>query len=311
MQLLNTSMFKSSLSKKISFLLVLLCPVLTQAQQHRQPVSFSDELVQAEDSLKYYLDSVRKTKVEKSKYYWNNKFRAKLEKTLELNGAFDYPFDKLTTIGKMLSPDKYFRLFNWNVENADMTQNYFGYFLVPSNRKEKVIELSDRSAALEKPESLSLNNQRWYGCLYYKIILSRDRGKKEYTLLGFDMNNPATKKRIVEVVTFSGDKANFGMDIFSFGDKTQRKRVVFEHSAQVQMALRWEEDKQRIVFDHLEPISANAEGLREFYFPDGSYDALALEDGRWVFKPQVEVANQKSKLDKLYNAPEPAPNPRP
>lgn len=291
--------------------LLILAVLIFSSDLKAQVGGYSQALVDAEDSLKYYLDSTRKTKIEKNMFAWNNKFRKKLEKTLELEGAFDYPFDKLSTIGKMVSPDKYFRLFNWNVERPDMSQAYFGYILVPTNRKgDRVIELLDRSEGIEKPETQSLNNQRWYGCLYYKIIVSKERGRSnEYTLLGFDMGNTAVKRRIVEVLTFAGNKANFGMAIFDYGDKTLRKRVVFEHSAQVQMALRWEEQNKRIVFDHLEPISANAEGLREFYFPDGSYDILMLEEGRWVFKPQVVVGNDKDKMDKFYKAPEPPPNP--
>lgn len=262
--------------------------------------SFSEELVQAEDSLKYYLDSVRTTKIEKNKYYWNNKFRKKLEKTIELPGAFSYPFDKLRTIGKLVSPDKYFRIFNWNVENVDLTQSYFGYILVPDNRKEKVIELLDKSAAIEKPESQSLDNKRWYGCLYYKILVTGTKGRHEYTLLGFDMNNRATKKRLIEVMSFSGNKVNFGAGIFDFDDKTARKRIVFEYSAEVQMALRYEENNGRIVFDHLSPDNKDAEGLYEFYFPDGSYDALVLEDGRWKFVSDVDVRGEKTEI---YNDP--------
>lgn len=261
---------------------------------------FSDELVLAEDSLKYYLDSVRTTKVEKNKYIWNNLFRKKLEKTLEMPNAFNYPFDKLKSIGKLVSPDKYFRIFNWNVENIDLTQNYFGYILVPTNKKEKVIELSDRSAAIDKPESQMLDNKRWYGCLYYKIIISSSKGRTEYTMLGFDMNNRATKKRIIEVMSFSGNKVNFGAGIFDYDDKTLRKRVVFEYSSEVQMALRYEENNTRIVFDHLSADNKDAEGIYEFYFPDGSYDALVLEDGRWKFLSDVDVRGEKTDV---YNNP--------
>lgn len=279
-------------------MLINLCfsPVFVSAQK----IDLTQYLAEAEDSLKYYLDSVRTTKVEKNKFYWNNKFRKKLEKTLEINGAFDYPFDKLKTIGKIVSPDKYFRIFNWNVENVDLTQNYFGYILVPSNRKEKVIELLDRSAGIEKPETQSLDNKRWYGCLYYKILISSEKGRKEYTLLGFDMNNRATKKRIIEVMNISGNKVNFGASIFDYDDKTLRKRVVFEYSAEVQMALRYEENNTRIVFDHLSPDNKDAEGLYEFYFPDGSYDALVLENGRWKFLPDVDVRGEKTDV---YNDP--------
>lgn len=290
-------------------LVLLILLVLTgQKTLAQEAPAYSQQLVQAEDSLKFYLDSTRKARTEKSIFYWNNKFRHKLEKTLELEGAFDYPFDKLTTIGKMVSPDKYFRIFNWNVERPDVTQSYFGYILVPSNRHDKVIELLDRSEGIEKPETQMLNNQRWYGCLYYKIIPTSKKGKGVYTLLGFDMNNRATKKRIIEVLSFSGDKANFGAPIFDYNDKTARKRVVFEYSAEVQMALRWEPENERIVFDHLEPSNKDAEGLYEFYYPDGSYDVLELVEGRWLFKPQVVVGNEKDKMDKFFNLPPPPPD---
>jgi hypothetical protein len=265
-----------------------------------QEGTYDNNLVDAEDSLKYYLDSVRTTKVEKNKYYWNNKFRTKLERTLVLKGAFEYPFDKLKTVGKLVSPDKFFRIFNWNVENIDLTQNYFGYILVPTNKKDKVIELADRSAAIDKPESQSLDNKRWYGCLYYKIIVMESKGRNEYTMLGFDMNNRATKKRIIEVMSLNGNKANFGSGIFDFDDKTLRKRVVFEYSAEVQMALRYEENNTRIVFDHLSPDNKDAEGIYEYYFPDGSYDALVLEDGRWKFLSDVDVRGEKTEI---YNDP--------
>lgn len=269
----------------------------------------SSALLEAEDSLKYYLDSMRTTKVEKRKFYWNNKLREKLKSTLELTGAMEYGFDKLQSMGKMISPDRYFRIFNWNIENADMTHSYFGYILVPSNKKGRVIELSDKSAAIEKPEAQGLNNQRWYGCLYYKIIVSDVKGKNEYTLLGFDMNTRASKKRIIEVLSFSGDKANFGESIFNFSDKTARKRVVFEYSAEVQMTLRWEENNQRIVFDHLIPLSPDAEGLYEFYVPDGSYDALVLENGKWRLEQDVDARGDKSKNDKNFNDPVKEGNP--
>ncbi len=269
------------------------------AQSETEP----SELSAAEDSLAYYLDSIRTTQIEKNKYYWNNKFREKLESTLKLKDAYDYPFSKLKSIGSLKSPDNYFRIFNWNIENLDFTQNYFGYILIPSNHKHKVIELSDRSAAIEKPESQQLDNKRWYGCLYYKIIPSGAGNKKEYTLLGFDMNNRSTKKRIIEVLSFSGDKANFGAGIFDYNDKTFRKRVVFEYSAEVQMTLLYEAEKNRIVFDHLSPNNKDAEGLYEFYFPDGSYCSLTLNNGRWTYEDDSDVRGKKDKNDKNFHDP--------
>ncbi|HYG52521.1 MAG TPA: hypothetical protein VD905_16530 [Flavobacteriales bacterium] len=271
-----------------------------------QKVSFSEELVACEDSLKFYLDSLRASRDDQRKQHWNNKLRKKLAKTAELPGAFEYPFDKLMTMGKLTSPDKYFRIFNWNIENNDLTHHYYAYLLIPSRKKNKVVELLDRSNGIERPEPQALTEQRWYGCLYYKII-PMNNGKNEYTMLAADMNNRSVKRRLIEVMSITRTKINFGQAIFDYNDKTMRKRVIFEHSALCQMALRYEEGNSRIIFDHLVPESPQTEGMPEYYFPDGTYDGLVLESGQWKYvKDLSDVTNPRNKLDKMYNAPKDA-----
>ncbi|HLP14198.1 MAG TPA: hypothetical protein VK177_19865 [Flavobacteriales bacterium] len=284
-------------------LCLLACANSVSAQKVSKPISFAGELLDAEDSLKYYLDSVRASTDDVRKQYWNNKFRKKMARTAELPGAFDYPFDKLTTIGKLSSPDKFFRMFNWNIENADLTHSFYAYVLIPSRKKNKVVELLDRSNGIDRPEPQALDQQRWYGCLYYKII-PMGGNKNEYTLLAVDMNNRSLKRRIIEVMNISKTKISFGNAIFDYNDKTLRKRVVFEHSALCQMALRYDEENTRIVFDHLVPESPQTEGMYEYYYPDGTYDALILDNGQWRYAKDLDdIKNPKNGLDKLYNAP--------
>lgn len=255
---------------------------------------------QDEDSLSYYLNQVRTSREDAQKLEWNRQFKAYLMKTLEKDDAFTFPFDSLQSIGKLTSPDAAFRLFNWNIEKKDFTQSYFAILLVPGNRKEKVIELRDMRPAIQHAENAVCDQRKWLGCLYYDIIVSRDRGKKEYTLLGFDMNDRSSKKRIIEGLSFSGDKVVLGLPIFEVkdGDKSKtQKRIVFEYSSEVQMAMKFHAKEKRIVFDHLSPNDARAEGLYEFYFPDGSYDALELEDsGKWKYLSDVDVRGVKTRI---------------
>lgn len=274
--------------------------------QLRMEASFPQTLSAGEDSLQYYLDSMRKTRTDARKLMWNLKFKDCLERTLALDGAFDYPFDSLTTIGKLVSPDQVFRIFNWNIEKSDFTQSYYAFMMIPG-KKNDLLELRNMAPTMSDPENQVCDQRKWFGCLYYDIIVSRATGKKEYTLLGFDLNNKASKKRIIESLTISGEKIQFGVPIFTVIDEEDKKkkkilrRIIMEYSSEVQMALKYHPKEKRIVFDHLSPIEPKAIGIRTYYVPDGSYDALVLnEDGKWGHVLDVDVRGNKTKI---YNDP--------
>ncbi|MFZ5554962.1 MAG: hypothetical protein ACOZCO_17765 [Bacteroidota bacterium] len=258
-------------------------------------------LKEAEDSLHIYLDSLRASMRNDHRTKWNKLFKKKLAETLEEEGAFDYPFDSLKTMAKLYSPDKKFRLFNWNVENNQGEHSFYGFVLLAG--KEKVIELIDQSNTITEPESKSLDNKKWYGALYYDIIHSSDVGRNEYTLLGWDGNNRQSGKMIIDVLVLAGDKVNFGAPIFINGQLGIKKRVVFEFSPLVNnFVLEYDEKEKRIVFDHLMPESPAAEGVHEYYFPDGSFDGYKLTEGKWIFESDVDARFMERKYNgKLYD----------
>lgn len=262
-------------------------------------------LIDKEKELKVLLDSVRSAKNDKSRNEWNAKFKTLLAETIEMEGAFAYEFDSLFTIGKLRSPDNVFRFFNWNVEADDHTHSYFGYLLVQGKgKKGKVIEFIDKSNSIAKPDTKVLDPKNWYGCLYYKIIISSEKPTVQYTLLGLDMNSEQSSKRIIEVMSIKGDKVTLGDPVFNIEGVGIKRRIVLEHNAQALITLKYNEPKFTIMFDHLVPEAPWADGIYDFYIPDGSYDGFELqEDGTWLYKPDVDARREKSDSDKLYNEP--------
>lgn len=262
-------------------------------------------LIEREKELKVLLDSVRTTKNDKSRNDWNTKFKILLAETIEMEGAFAYAFDSLFSIGKLRSPDNVFRFFNWNVEADNHTHAYYGFLLVQNkNKKGKVIEFIDKSNTIAKPDSKVLDPKNWYGCLYYKIIISSEKPTTQYTLLGWDINSEVSSKRIIEVMSIKGDKVTLGDPVFNIEGVGIKRRIVLEHNAQALMTLKYNEPKFTIMFDHLVPEAAFADGLYEFYIPDGSYDGFELqEDGIWLYKPDVDARREKDDSDRLYNEP--------
>jgi len=262
-------------------------------------------IIDKEKELKVLLDSVRSAKNDKSRNEWNTKFKTLLVETIEMEGAYAYPFDSLNSMGKLRSPDNVFRFFNWNLEDDYHSHNYYGYLLIQTKgKKGKVIEFVDKSNSIAKPDSKVLDPKNWYGCLYYKIIISKDKPVTEYTLLGWDINNESSSKRIIEVLTIKGDKVSLGAPIFNIENVGIKRRIVLEYNAQAQMTLKYNEPKFTIMYDHLVPEAPFADGLYEFYIPDGSYDGFELqEDGTWLYKPDVDARREKDESDKLYNEP--------
>ena len=58
------------------------------------------------------------------------------------------------------------------------------------------------------------------------------------------------------------------------------------------MSLKYESDRERIIFDHLSPESPSMKKFRSFYVPDMSYDAYILEDGKWILNEDVIGVNK-------------------
>lgn len=259
---------------------------------------FSDVKAQSieenEKELLLLLDELRSAKDDSEKNQANVKFKSKLEETIRMEGAFDYPFSSLKTMGSVKSPDNAFRLFNWNVEQDDLTQVYYCYILSFDERKKdyKIIELKDNSIMLPQKPSEILEADNWYGALYYKIIPMKKGSKTLYTVLGWDGNNSVSTMKVVDVLNFSGSTVRLGSPIFKMPKETL-KRVFFEFAKKTTMYMSYEEQYNRIIFDHLAPESPALTGLYSMYVPDLSHDAFAFDAGKWFFVEDVVGVNAK------------------
>jgi hypothetical protein len=263
-------------------------------------VSFSfaqkDSLLhQREKELEIKLNTLRSATSDFVKENVNEEFKKLLLETIQLEGAFSHPFKSLKTLGTIVSPDESFRMFNWNIEQEDQSQKYYCYILKKDERKHKyvIIELQDKSFMLPpRPEDV-LTEDQWYGALYYKIIPFEKSGKKYYTLLGWDGNNGFSNIKLIDVLYFSGKHAKLGNAVFKTKDGIQ-KRVFFEYSKRAFMSLNYDEQRGRIIFDHLSPESPGMEGFYEYYVPDMSYDAFTFKDNKWHIVEDVVGLNNST-----------------
>lgn len=251
-------------------------------------------LFKREQVLKEYLDQLRASNSSEEKEKVNLKFKNYLQETILIDGAFDYPFSQLKTLGSIKSPDNEFRLFNWNVEQEERTNKYYCFVLKFDEKKKswKAIELVDNSSNLPRRPSEILDENNWYGALYYKIIPIEKGNKTLYTVLGWDGNNRMSNIKLVDVISFSGNHVKLGSPIFKMNDGLH-KRLFFEHSNKAFMSLKYDEARKCIIYDHLSPETPSMVGMYEYYVPDMSYDELVLNNKKWIIIEDVIGVNDK------------------
>jgi len=266
--------------------------------------------------LKVLSQEMQKAENDSVRIIFNKQFHETLYRTLLLEGSFDYPFDSLRTIGKITSPDKKFRIFNWNLPKSDGTNIYFGFILLSQKAKMHAIyDLIDCSDSIPQPEIACLDDHSWFGSLYYKIIVTKSDDQKFYTLLGLDRLNNQLIQKVIDVLYF--DNANhphFGAKIFRNYGNDQICRVLFKYSSSASMLLtydnqyiiknkKWNPTKKQfenerekawmIVSDELVPPDPQLEGQFEYYMPSSEiFNAFIFNEGKWNFIKNVDVRNK-------------------
>ncbi len=258
-----------------------------------------------EDTLGLIQKKLFSAKNNEERLKFNNLFVSTLERTLQIENSFEFPFDSLNQIARLSSPDKKFRIFNWDFPKDDGTFEYYGFIQVYDKKSKKymLFKLMDKSEVTKNPENYSSDNKKWFGMLYYKVIQKKYKKSTYYVLLGFDGNDKVSRKKIIDVLKFNNNNVpQFGDAIFKMEKKTV-KRVMFEYNSDVVMSVKYNENEDMIVFDHLAPPNSGLIGQYQFYGPDFSYDALKYSKGKWTYIPDVDARNNKDYKDPHYNDP--------
>ncbi len=217
-----------------------------------------------------------------------------LDETLQLPGSFEYTFSQVKTLGKISSPNQKIRIFTWNLPLKDGTNRYFGYILYKTAGDNiNMRRLIDQSATINDPDMAALNADNWYGCLIYAVVEKKISGDTYYTLLGYDPENIFTSRKLVDILWFNDkNEPVFGKALFNY-NKRMQCRIIFEYAAKVQMSLKWNENMNMIVFDHLSPSKPSYTGNYQYYGPDFSYDGLKFQNEIWEMVENVDVRNSR------------------
>ncbi|MCS7078332.1 MAG: hypothetical protein NZ455_16590 [Bacteroidia bacterium] len=282
------------------------CSLYIQAQNTILTDENKALLQDLEQQLAFLGREVLKANSDNIKLSSSQQFIKLMAQALRIEGSFEYPFDSLTTVSKLVPEDKKFRLFTWYYSLSNGRHRYFGcvQFLDEKGR-EKIVPLFDRTQKQVDLEFKKLSNENWIGALYYQLFTVEHKRKKYYIVIGWNgLNDNKSSIRVIDVVRIEGDKVVFGEPIFYTVSKSKiaQSRVIHQYNKMASMTCKYDPNKKAIIYDHLVPMQ-RADGTRstakEDYVPDGSYDALIFKNGRFV---KIKDYNQKaSKTQSRYD----------
>ncbi len=218
-------------------------------------------------------------------------FTRQLVRALKEPYSFDYRFDSLITISQLYPPDSTFRIFTWQLVISDNLVRQHGAIQMRTRDGSlKLFPLIDRSDITQNISDTIGDNTGWIGAVYYKLVQKEARGKKYYTLLGYDENNIRSNKKVIEILTFNEGKPQFGNRIFNAPDNQlipkSISRYVMEYKKSAGPRLTYDSELDLIIMEHLVSES-NQPAKKWTLIGDGDYEGFKWADGKWVYISKV------------------------
>lgn len=276
-------------------LLLFFCFLLVLNTCFSQLITKSDLKIlhQKQDSLKLYAEDMINAEEAGKRFTSDSIFVKTLVRALKTKNSFYFPFDSLQTVSRLYAPDSSFRIFTWQMKKDEYFYLQKGAIQYKTPDGElKLIPLYDQSMFTSKPEDSVRTNKNWIGAVYYKIIEKTYKGKKYYTLIGFDSYTVSSNRKWIDVMTFNDDTGTpiFGGQFFSFKNDTTKRatqsRFCIEYKKEAGTTFNYNPELDMIIFDHL--ISETDEpSKKETYVPDGDFEGFKWENNQWVHVDKV------------------------
>jgi hypothetical protein len=218
--------------------------------------------------------------------------------------SYSYPFTKIKGVSVLQPADKKFKIFTWELFIDD---NHYKQFGIIQTSEEKVFVLNDKSEEIKQAEFSKLKYDNWYGALYYHIQpFAVSKTETQYLLLGRDSYNFFERRKVVEILYFDpAGKPRFGNSLIQvkdgFGKMRNVCRFFLQYSVAASVLLRYDNEHKMIIFDHLVRGASLLEGGPPVNFPDGSFNGLKCEKGRWEFVDMVFKYDSANILEDATN----------
>ena len=252
---------------------------------------FSQQLKTPLDSLRFYGDVFSNAVVDEHRLVGANEFERLFGKILEKEDALSI-VENIPFISRLMAPDSSFAIFTWRLALKDMSDfNYYGYIYSPS-AEFSPIKLTNFMESGRIDEYSILTPDNWPGAFYYNMKhFQLPGGKDAWLLFGVNGHSKFTRIRIMDVLHRTGDDFYFGYPAFGENpDMIPRRgktRVMMEYSFDAPVYLNFDPEYELIVMNVMDMIEGIHPGQGITGIPSGEYHGYRLEDGYWIYVPEI------------------------
>lgn len=258
-------------------------------QIHDKPINQLSQIEIIEDTLVFLADSMYFSSLDESRIDGSYEFIRVFKSLVKNPGSFNAALTKLSEKIKIfVAPDNSFKIYNWEIIRNSVERRYYG---IIQTKKGDILPLIDVSGeVIRGAEDSVFSNSRWYGNMYYNMLMKPVDGKNLYFLFGWNGNSMNSERKIVDAFYIDDrGQAVFGAAVFSVLDRGKRKktnRLVIEYEKGAKVSMNYDTETKQIIFDHCE--SQIGDPAKKYtYIPDGTYDGLEWDGNQWVMHENV------------------------
>jgi hypothetical protein len=257
---------------------------------HDKDISKLSPLEIMEDSLVFFADSMYDSAIPEYRIEGSYVFITGMKNFLRTPNSFSHDCKKLSEkISIVKSPDNEFKLYTWEVLRGSSDIRYYGVIQLKDGSYTPLVDVSE--SIIRGAEDSTFTGTRWYGCIYYNILIKELDGQKIYFLLGWNGSSMNSEKKIIEAFGFNSQgQSRFGAPLFNIIERGKRRtvnRYLYEYQKGSKASLNFEKESNLIMMDHCE--SQIGDPAKRFtYIPDGTYDGFSWDGTKWIMQENVK-----------------------
>lgn len=247
------------------------------------PVSGNGQSAESTDSIEHHAyELIRNRDLEireKSFDYLNKNLGAFLMKY----STFQDSFPRLEGLAILEDKNLRVRIITYQLYRDTSTYEYGGW--VQSEKLTKPVFLTDASRIWEDDQDLDymeLDTDNWYGAIYYQMqTISHSAEEMVLLLFGLDNYHFFTKRKVLETMVIRDGTVHFGQSMIEMEEGLPRvywkRRFILDYSAQAPATLRYDSDRDKIIFDHLIFMQSDIPEQKIMRVPDGTYSGFEID----------------------------------
>jgi hypothetical protein len=241
-----------------------------------------------DQELSFYSDALVNCRQDENRQFAHESFYNALKTELEKELSFYKDLSFLKAISMQTPPDSSFRIISWQLFETKGNYRYFAFLQMANG---DLHEWKDQIEMIEDLNYEVLDPSYWYGGLFYNLEPFESDGLNYYFLYSYSQLDEFTRRKILDVLYFEGDKPMLGRALFEKENESSRpditNRLIVDYSADVGVTLNYNPEMNAIIFDHLIPQKGRMPGQGISFYPDGSYEGYIWDDGKWKYKEKI------------------------